>query len=62
MLALMGAFCLVYGALFIIRGAWPIGIFFGADFTPALRRLLAELPFGQGAGGSDGVAHRCFDP
>ncbi|HEY0120876.1 MAG TPA: DUF2244 domain-containing protein [Rhizobium sp.] len=32
MLALMGAFCLVYGFLFIVRGAWPIGIFFGADF------------------------------
>ncbi|CAN7417120.1 DUF2244 domain-containing protein [Rhizobium rhizogenes] len=32
MLALMGTFCLVYGILFVIRGAWPIGIFFGADF------------------------------
>ncbi|HEX8047542.1 DUF2244 domain-containing protein [Rhizobium sp.] len=32
MLALMGTFCMVYGILFVIRGAWPIGIFFGADF------------------------------
>lgn len=32
MLALMGTFCLVYGLLFVIRGAWPIGLFFGADF------------------------------
>ncbi len=32
MLALMVTFCLVYGTLFVIRGAWPIGIFFGADF------------------------------
>jgi uncharacterized membrane protein len=32
MLALMGGFCLVYGVLFILRGAWPIGCFFGADF------------------------------
>lgn len=32
MLAFMGTFCLVYGILFVIRGAWPIGIFFGADF------------------------------
>ncbi|MDE1993723.1 MAG: DUF2244 domain-containing protein [Rhizobiaceae bacterium] len=32
MLALMGVFCLFYGILFVIRGAWPIGFFFGADF------------------------------
>jgi uncharacterized membrane protein len=32
MLALMGTFCMGYGILFVIRGAWPIGIFFGADF------------------------------
>ncbi len=32
MLALMGTFCLFYGGLFILKGAWPIGLFFGADF------------------------------
>ncbi|MGO4437076.1 DUF2244 domain-containing protein [Rhizobium sp. RAF56] len=32
LLALMGAFCLFYGTLFVIRGAWPIGLFMGADF------------------------------
>lgn len=32
MLALAGVFCLFYSLLFAIRGAWPIGIFFGADF------------------------------
>jgi uncharacterized membrane protein len=32
MLVLAGAVCMFYGGLFIIKGAWPIGIFFGADF------------------------------
>ncbi|WFU11096.1 DUF2244 domain-containing protein [Rhizobium sp. CB3090] len=32
MLMLAGAFCLIYGVVFALRGAWPIGIFFGADF------------------------------
>ncbi|MBB3427478.1 putative membrane protein [Rhizobium sp. BK312] len=32
MLALAGIFSLFYSILFVTRGAWPIGIFFGADF------------------------------
>ncbi|WP_184703213.1 DUF2244 domain-containing protein [Rhizobium lusitanum] len=32
MLALAGAVCFFYSVLFVTRGAWPIGIFFGADF------------------------------
>src|SRR5689334_18398262 len=32
LLVLMGTFCLFYGGLFLLQGAWPIGLFFGADF------------------------------
>ncbi|KAA0701112.1 DUF2244 domain-containing protein [Neorhizobium sp. P12A] len=32
LLVLMGTFCLFYGGLFFLQGAWPIGLFFGADF------------------------------
>ena len=32
MLVLAGAFCLFYSVLFVAEGAWPIGLFFGADF------------------------------
>jgi uncharacterized membrane protein len=32
LLVLMGTFCLFYGGLFLMKGAWPIGLFFGADF------------------------------
>ncbi|PZM08451.1 DUF2244 domain-containing protein [Rhizobium tubonense] len=32
MLALAGVVCLFYGGLFMEKGAWPIGIFFGFDF------------------------------
>jgi uncharacterized membrane protein len=32
LLVLMGAFCLFYGGLFSMKGAWPIGLFLGADF------------------------------
>lgn len=31
-LMLCGGVCLVYGAFFLITGAWPIGFFFGVDF------------------------------
>jgi len=29
---LMGGFCLIYGMLFVLKGAWPIGLFLAADF------------------------------
>ena len=33
---LMGVFCLFYGGLFAAKGAWPIGLFLGADFVLVL--------------------------
>lgn len=32
LLALSGAVCLFYGVFFTVTGAWPIGLFLGADF------------------------------
>jgi uncharacterized membrane protein len=32
MLVSAGAVCLFYGSLFLEKGAWPIGFFFGLDF------------------------------
>ena len=32
LLVLTGGFCLFYGALFVMKGAWPIGLFLGAAF------------------------------
>lgn len=31
-LMLSGGICFLYGAFFLITGAWPIGFFFGVDF------------------------------
>ncbi|MCC2611576.1 DUF2244 domain-containing protein [Neorhizobium sp. Rsf11] len=31
-LMLSGSICFLYGAFFLITGAWPIGFFFGFDF------------------------------
>lgn len=33
LLLLVGAFCLFYGGIFVLRGAWPVGLFFAADFA-----------------------------
>jgi uncharacterized membrane protein len=32
LLVLMGGLCLFYGVLFVLKGAWPIGLFLAADF------------------------------
>ena len=32
LLLLTGGICLLHGTFFIVSGAWPIGLFFGADF------------------------------
>jgi uncharacterized membrane protein len=32
LLVLASAVCLFYGSLFVFNGAWPIGLFLGADF------------------------------
>lgn len=32
LLGLTGTVCLVYGAFFMVTGAWPIGLFLGVDF------------------------------
>lgn len=31
-LGVSGAVCLLYGLLFVVSGAWPVGLFFGLDF------------------------------
>ncbi|MBL3684178.1 DUF2244 domain-containing protein [Sinorhizobium meliloti] len=39
-----GVMSLMHIVVFLVIGAWPVVFFFGLDFHPALRCLLAQLP------------------